>query len=121
MHGLAGGQHRSSTHRSVSSLCAEVLTLGHALAILKGRCSARPAGQGPYPVVPRGYAGLVQRDERAYAEQRPDQMAQPRDLVLAAGWRQELPADVLTLIDNTNNTNATRGLLGARSCWEAWP
>lgn len=44
--------------------------------------------------------------QRAFAEYRPDQLAQERVLPLVAGWRQELPADALTLIDITNNANA---------------
>ncbi|MDH0849251.1 phage adaptor protein [Delftia tsuruhatensis] len=55
--------------------------------------------------------------QRAFAEQRPDQMAQPRDLVLAAGWRQALPADALTLIDITNNANATQRRITKTDLW----
>lgn len=55
--------------------------------------------------------------QRALAEHRPDQMAQPRDLVLAAGWRQELPADALTLIDITNNANAMQRRITKTDLW----
>ena len=55
--------------------------------------------------------------QRAFAEHRPDQMAQPRDLVLVAGWRQELPADALTLIDITNNANAMQRRITKTDLW----
>lgn len=55
--------------------------------------------------------------QRAFAEHRPDQMAQARDLVLAAGWRQELPDDALTLIDITNNANATQRRITKTDLW----
>lgn len=55
--------------------------------------------------------------QRAFAEQRPDQMAQARDLVLVAGWRQELPTDVLTLIDITHNANAMQRRITKTDLW----
>ncbi|WP_029413755.1 DUF6682 family protein [Paracidovorax oryzae] len=55
--------------------------------------------------------------QRAFAEYRPDQLAQDRELVLAAGWRQELPADVLTLIDITNNANTAQRRITKTALW----
>ena len=55
--------------------------------------------------------------QRALAEYRPDQLAQDRELVLAAGWRQELPADVLTLIDITNNANTAQRRITKTALW----
>lgn len=55
--------------------------------------------------------------QRAFAEHRPDQMAQPRELVLIAGWRQQLPADALTLVDITNNANAMQRRITKTDLW----
>lgn len=55
--------------------------------------------------------------QRAFSEYRPDQLAQERDLVLAAGWRQALPADVLTLIDITNNANTMAKRITKTNLW----
>lgn len=42
--------------------------------------------------------------QRAFAVMRPDQVAVEFSFVLAAGWRQQIPPDVLHLIEVTNNT-----------------
>lgn len=55
--------------------------------------------------------------QRAFAQHRPDQLAQERDLVLAAGWRQALPVDVLLLIDITNNANAPQRRITKTDLW----
>ncbi len=55
--------------------------------------------------------------QRAFAEYRPDQLAQERDLELVQGWRQQLPADVLTLIDITNNANAAQKRITKTNLW----
>lgn len=55
--------------------------------------------------------------QRRLGELRPDQLVHPRDLVLTAGWRQELPADVQTLIDITNNVNTTSRRITKTDLW----
>lgn len=55
--------------------------------------------------------------QRAFAEHRPDQMAQPRELALVAGWRQQLPTDALSLIDITNNANAMQRRITKTDLW----
>lgn len=55
--------------------------------------------------------------QRAFAEYRPDQLAQERELTLVEGWRQQLPADVLTLIDITNNANTTQRRITKTNLW----
>lgn len=55
--------------------------------------------------------------QRAFAQYRPDQLAQERELALSAGWRQVLPADVLLLIDITNNANATQRRITKTDLW----
>ncbi|MEG1456330.1 MAG: DUF6682 family protein, partial [Comamonas sp.] len=55
--------------------------------------------------------------QRAFAENRPDQMAQPRELALVTGWRQQLPADALSLIDISNNANAMQRRITKTDLW----
>jgi len=55
--------------------------------------------------------------QRAFAQARPDQLAQERELTLEGGWRQRLPADVLALIDITNNANATARRITKTNAW----
>ena len=55
--------------------------------------------------------------QRKFAEHRPDQLAQERELSLAAGWRQELPADTLMLIDITNNGNTAQKRITKTNTW----
>lgn len=55
--------------------------------------------------------------QRAFAEHRPDQMSQPRELALVAGWRQQLPPDALSLIDITNNANAMQRRITKTDLW----
>ena len=55
--------------------------------------------------------------QRSFADYRPDEMAKPRELGLVAGWRQELPADALTLIDVTNNANTAQRRITKTDLW----
>jgi len=55
--------------------------------------------------------------QRAFAEYRPDQMAQERELTLIAGWRQVLPDDALALIDISNNANAVAKRITKTDVW----
>lgn len=55
--------------------------------------------------------------QRKFVELRPDQLAQERELTLDAGWRQALPTNVLTLIDITNNANATARRITKTNLW----
>ena len=55
--------------------------------------------------------------QRKFAEHRPDQLAQERELTLDAGWRHELPADVLLLIDITNNANTAQKRITKTNLW----
>jgi hypothetical protein len=55
--------------------------------------------------------------QRTFAEQRPDQLAQELALDLVAGWRQQLPAQVHTLIDITHNLNTTQRRITKTNLW----
>lgn len=55
--------------------------------------------------------------QRKFAEHRPDQLAQERDLELVAGWRQSLPADVLMLIDISSNANTAQKRITKTNLW----
>jgi hypothetical protein len=61
--------------------------------------------------------GYFNAAQRALAAYRPDQLAQERELALVAGWRQLLPGDVLTLIDITNNANASARRITKTDAW----
>ena len=61
--------------------------------------------------------GYFNAAQRAFADFRPDQLAQERDLQLQAGWRHLLPADVLALIDITNNANTMAKRITKTNLW----
>ena len=52
--------------------------------------------------------GYFNAAQRAFADLRPDQMAQERIVALEAGWNQRLPGDVLALLDITHNANVAQ-------------
>lgn len=54
--------------------------------------------------------------QRAFAEQRPDQLVQELDLTIS-GWRHELAANIHTLMDVTNNGNTARKRITKTDVW----
>lgn len=55
--------------------------------------------------------------QRALAEHRPDQMLAERDVVLKAGWQQQLDDDVLALMDVTHNVNQAQKRITKTNLW----
>jgi hypothetical protein len=62
--------------------------------------------------------GYFNEAQRKFAKQRPDQMAGPVELDLAAGWQQRLPAYVLALIDITHNANRMAKRITKTAMWQ---
>lgn len=55
--------------------------------------------------------------QRTFADQRPDQMVQARELVLPAGWQHQLPGDALELLDISNNANTAAKRITKTDAW----